>query len=154
MLDRCRRSIRMDKRRTGPQFHALGRDITAFHQRVVSLEYLKGRPVSLAPKAIIAAGGASAANKRKRENSDHSGRNKVRGSVCRAAILSPSCPLWVKSRHCVRSASCPLCQKRTHAVQHKTDSLQRLRCSCAHMVISGRRSSASLLHAVPLAADL
>ena len=52
----------MDKRRTGPQFHALGRDITAFHQRVVSLEYLKGRPVSLAPKAIIkhipAAGGS------------------------------------------------------------------------------------------------
>src|SRR6516225_4254613 len=87
----------MDKRRTGPQFHALGRDITAFHQRVVSLEYHKGRPVSLAPKAnikhILAAGGASAANKRKRENSDHSGRNKVRGSVCRAAILSPSCPL-------------------------------------------------------------
>ena len=62
VLDRCRRSIRMDKRRTGPQFHALGRDITAFHQRVVSLEYLKGRPVSLAPKAIIkhipAAGGS------------------------------------------------------------------------------------------------
>ena len=31
-----------------------------------------------------------------------------------AAILTRSCPLWVKSRHCIRSASCPLYpQKRT-----------------------------------------
>jgi len=26
-------------------------------------------------------------------------RNGVQGSSCRAAILSRSCPLWVKSRH-------------------------------------------------------
>src|SRR6516164_5156792 len=41
-------------------------------------------------------------------------RNGVSGSVCTAAILRRSCPLWVKSRHCIRSVPCPLYpQKRT-----------------------------------------
>ena len=40
--------------------------------------------------------------------------NGVQRSVCTAAILSRSCPLWVKSGHRIRSASCPLYpQKRT-----------------------------------------
>src|SRR5262249_40019032 len=38
----------------------------------------------------------------------------VRGSVCTAAILSRSCPLWVKSRHSATSELSPLYpQKRT-----------------------------------------
>ena len=41
-------------------------------------------------------------------------RNGVRGSVCAAAILSRSCPLWVKSGHRGRSGQCLLYpQKRT-----------------------------------------
>src|SRR5215472_4282588 len=43
----------MDKRRTGPQFQALGGDITPLYQRVVSLDHLEGRLVSLAPKANV-----------------------------------------------------------------------------------------------------
>src|SRR5262249_52794875 len=38
----------------------------------------------------------------------------VQGSVCTAAILSRSCPLWVISGHCAVSDRCPLYpQKRT-----------------------------------------
>src|SRR5215468_10589699 len=47
-------------------------------------------------------------------------RNELRpaewgsGSVCTAAILSRSCPLWVKSGHSLTSNQCPLYpQKRT-----------------------------------------
>src|SRR5262249_9076875 len=41
-------------------------------------------------------------------------RNGIQGSVCTAAILSRSCPLWVKSRHRDISNQCPLYpQKRT-----------------------------------------
>src|SRR5215470_4916654 len=35
-------------------------------------------------------------------------RNGVQGSSCTAAILSRSCPLWVKRGHWGTSASCPL----------------------------------------------
>jgi hypothetical protein len=35
-------------------------------------------------------------------------RNRVLGSVCTAAILSRSCPLWVKSGHRGVSNQCPL----------------------------------------------
>src|SRR5215831_18506641 len=41
-------------------------------------------------------------------------RNGVSGSFCAAAILSRSCPLWVKSGHCGAATRCPLYpQKRT-----------------------------------------
>src|SRR5262249_7539337 len=40
------------------------------------------------------------------------------GSVCRAPILSPSCPLWVKSRHRGYLNECPLYpQQRTSSAQ-------------------------------------
>src|SRR5262249_46434238 len=44
------------------------------------------------------------------------------GSVCTAAILGGSCPLWVKSGHQGLSARCPLYpQKRTLVEQRKAD---------------------------------
>ena len=44
-------------------------------------------------------------------------RNGDQGLVCTAAILSRSCPLWVKSRHHGASTQCPLYpQKRTLAL--------------------------------------
>src|SRR6516225_7388613 len=61
------------------------------------------------------------------------GEMGFRGPVCTAAILSRSCPLWVRSRHSRTRFGCPLyprkrtliervgksalCQKRTHALQ-------------------------------------
>src|SRR6516162_5366606 len=36
------------------------------------------------------------------------------GVGCTAAILSRSCPLWVKSRHQRMSASCPLYPRKRH----------------------------------------
>src|SRR5262249_21687343 len=64
-------------------------------------------------------------------------RNGVSGSFCAAAILSRSCPLWVKSRHFGMSDRCPLYpQKRTFLTScdftplclANRDSLKGLKC--------------------------
>jgi len=51
-------------------------------------------------------------------------RNGVRPSFCVAAILSRSCPLWVRSRHWGSFAPCPLYPRKRTRVFHI-----RARCS-------------------------
>src|SRR5215469_12827474 len=52
----------------------------------------------------------------------------VRAWVCRAAIPSRSCPLWVKSGYRCTSNQCPLyTQKQTSEPAHVSPSTQQLR---------------------------